>query len=266
MNRIKRVALIIVAGAALSATQVFATPIPINTTGANGEQTLQEVLDGITVSGPNCPGGAGPTCHSSVNVHTDQISPNSYWAIQGSGGSVTQMIIEITANAGFNSFGIFDAANSGNTFQLFDGSATPTSGGKFTFGFRADGTIVDGTDTPLGGTFAGNLFGYYLDTPNGIFYSDPNLNTDGNAHHQVAYRGGDGDHIQVGNSAPGLFGGDEYIFGWEDSPSTAWDFDYNDFVVLAESINPVPEPSMLLMFGLGLLAVGSFMGLTRQRD
>jgi hypothetical protein len=41
--------------------------------------------------------------------------------------------------------------------------------------------------------------------------------------------------------------------------------DYNDFVVMVESVHPVPEPASLGMFGLGVLLLGAAVGLNRRR-
>lgn len=39
---------------------------------------------------------------------------------------------------------------------------------------------------------------------------------------------------------------------WEDLPGGG-DTDYNDFVVITESVNPIPEPQMLALLGISLL-------------
>ena len=41
---------------------------------------------------------------------------------------------------------------------------------------------------------------------------------------------------------------------WEDLAGGG-DLDYNDFVLITESVNPMPEPSMLALFGIGLLGL-----------
>ena len=75
--------------------------------------SLQGVLNGITVA---------PTAGvSSVNVNTDQVAADSYWAISGSGASVATIVIELAGFAGSNTFGIFNGTNS---VEIFSGVAS----------------------------------------------------------------------------------------------------------------------------------------------
>ena len=57
----------------------------------------------------------------------------------------------------------------------------------------------------------------------------------------------------------------EFLLAWEDTPFTSSDLDYNDFVVLVESVHSVPEPAALGMFGFGMLLIGAAVGLSRRR-
>ena len=59
----------------------------------------------------------------------------------------------------------------------------------------------------------------------------------------------------------GKFTNGEYLQAWEDGD----DFDYNDFVVIVESVHPVPEPAVLGMFGIGALLIG-FAASRRRRE
>lgn len=80
----------------------------------DGGTALQGVLDGITNATP-----ANPSGNSSVNVVTDQFSPDQTWAITGSGGSISTLIIELAGFANGNSFGVYDLANPANSVQIF---------------------------------------------------------------------------------------------------------------------------------------------------
>jgi hypothetical protein len=49
--------------------------------------------------------------------------------------------------------------------------------------------------------------------------------------------------------APWLAG--EYALAWEDLHNGG-DQDFTDFVVMVESVQPIPEPATMLLFGAGL--------------
>jgi hypothetical protein len=271
MNTIKSLGLAGLATAALFAGQVFATPVVcpagtqgspvcVATAGSDGAgSSLQEQLDARTVSGSN------------IDVYNDQWTPSSYWKIGATGASENVLVLETAGSTNGNAFGIYDPANPANFLQLFGGA---TSGG-------AHATLVDNgggsfSTAPFGGSIttaqfgAGSLFGYYLSTPDGVFYSDPSLNAAGGAlypngmHHMVAYQGTGETTLKMG-ARTGLFLSNEFILAWE---GQAWesDLDYNDFIVMVESVHSVPEPAVLGMFGLGALLIGLFAGLRRRQE
>ncbi|KRA33125.1 hypothetical protein ASD68_08745 [Rhodanobacter sp. Root627] len=266
MNSIKSLALVGMATTALFATQAFATPcapgtqgspVCVATVGANGaESSLQDVFDGITSS----PGD--------INVYTGQASPSSFWSISGSGASENAVVMEIAGNANSNSFGIFDPTDTGNYLELFGGPASTgwtsqlwnDGAGKFTAGqYDAGHNQVSLLDATFG---AGNSFGYYLKAADGtFFFSDPTLNG-GNAQ-MVAYAGDSSTSLTF-DGHTGMFDAGEFLLAWEDMALQNSDKDYNDFVVVVESVNPVPEPGVLGMFGLGALLIGGFVGLRRR--
>lgn len=53
-----------------------------------------------------------------------------------------------------------------------------------------------------------------------------------------------------------------YILAWEDLPNNISDHDYNDFVLVATGIRPVPEPGTLALLGTGVLGL---VGWARRR-
>lgn len=252
----KRLSIIFSVAALLTLGQT--TVVKATPTFGDGGAALQGVLDGITVGGP-----------SSVNVLTDHLSDpsDSVWETGGSGGSVSTIIVELAGFADNNTFGIYDNTDPTKTLEIFSGAAS--EGSQAIIGFLLDGSIIlNFVDTGI--DFDGNHFGFYLDTTAnpeqttvGLWYSETSLNSDG-LDHMAAYQG-TGDTIQIGGFAPGPWQSNEYILAWEDLDGGG-DLDYTDFVVLVESITPLPEPSMLVVWGL-LASFGlTFIGRHRRRS
>jgi Domain of unknown function (DUF4114)/PEP-CTERM motif len=211
--------------------------------GISSEQSLQSILNERTIGGT-----------SSINVNTDQVDPDAYWGITASTVSSSTMIIEIAGNAGTNIMGIYDLANPANKVVLFNGAATTgnsvslkITGGNHFKSVDLDAVVVLGE-----ADFASSTFGYYLQSGSTIYYSDMSLN--GGVDQMVSYMG-KGDQFSVGNN--GIYsewGANEYVLAWEDKDLSG-DRDFNDMVVMVESVKPVPEPTTMGLMGLGLLGI-----------
>ena len=114
MRRLLMMVLVIgvCSSSALASLNVRSIPL-----GDNGsEDTLQEVLDRITV------GLSGQT-PGHIDAVNDQINEGLFSG-GASGGSIASFIIEIAGFANQNSFGIFSANDPSNRAEIFSGSNT----------------------------------------------------------------------------------------------------------------------------------------------
>ncbi|WP_017715899.1 DUF4114 domain-containing protein [Kamptonema formosum] len=208
-------------------------------------QSLQEQLDAITVGGPNI---------DTVNDQTGfQLFTNT-----ASGGSVASFMFEIAGFAPANKFGIYNA--NGVKAQLFGGAndVSDQSFISFNNGDVAVSTIgwAPGNAPPPSAALYqgfGNVFGFYLENGNGeTFYSEASRNQDG-YQQSVIYQGNNQTQLQIPGKSAGTFTENEFIIAFEDlTRAGSTDHDFNDMVVMVESVKPVPEPATLA--GLGLVA------------
>jgi hypothetical protein len=166
----------------------------------------------------------------SINVNTDQLDAQ-VWTSAVSGNSTFTLMIELTApNANANNIGIYNTNGPPNPplFQVFPGAATA---GWFASAHFAGGNLVvtlfDNNSIIQGQSFyAGvnaNGFGFYIQGPGGLFYSQDNRN--GGAAQMVTYAGG----------------GQNFGEWWEcieDSPFAQGDKDFQDAVLELQSVVP----------------------------
>ena len=210
---------------------------------------LDNVLNGIAVDG-----------NIDIDVNSDMINDNgdSTWEITGSGMSAATFIIELAGFASSNTLGIYDSSDPTKRVLLFGG--VDTAGSQAVISIKADGSVYRNLED-TGIDFAGNSFGYYLDATvgsgniNSIFYSDTNLNADG-LDHMLAYQGTNSEDVRLPGLAPGEWTDNEFILAFEDLLGGG-DFDYDDLVVMVESVQPVPEPGTMFLLGSGLLGLAA---------
>lgn len=214
---------------------------------------LQDVMDDITIA---------PTVGaSSVNAAADFLADgaDSYWDITAVGASASTFVYKVE-NPGYEdigTFGVFDSANPATQVQLFDGTNF-VAGAQVFLSIMADGSVkVNGADT--GVDFVGGSFGYWFDNegfgvgPQEVWFSDSALNTAGEDH-MLAFQGKNVDTVQLPGYDPGLWTNNEWLLAWETGAFyAASDGDYDDVVVMVESVHPVvPLPGAVLLGMLGL--------------
>ncbi len=245
----------------LTALSVPSTADAATCTFDDGGTGLQGEFDGITVS---------PTAGvSSTDVTTDCLDDlfDSAWSINGAGTSIGAVIED---DDSVLSFGIYDATDSSNKVELLSAAIDP--GDSNGVQLKEDGSVwVAFADTGI--DFATNKLGYYVEIAIDVFlYSDSSLNPD-DADRMYAYLG-NGDTIQVPTFFPGIFGPGEWILVWDTDQAGEGDgeLDFDDFMIIVESSHPhdppgssnggggetVPEPTMLILVGLGLVGIGLF--------
>lgn len=170
----------------------------------------------------------------SINVLTDQDAVAT-WSTTVSNNSTFSLMIELAGNAPSNAIGIYNAGEATPTlYQVFPGAAT--AGWFATASFRISpirvvinlfdqDAVWQGSSTYLGADK--DNFGYYLQGPGGLFYTQDARNPSGAAQ-ALAYAG---TGVNVG----------QWWLCWEDiQVGGGSDQDYEDAVLFLESVTPVP--------------------------
>ncbi|MEQ9239140.1 PEP-CTERM sorting domain-containing protein [Coleofasciculus sp. E2-BRE-01] len=246
-----------------SAAALNKRPVPVaNTAGSDDAISLQDLLNQITLSGPG------------IDVENDQ-KPFDLFTNQSSGASENTLLFEIAGFAPENVFGIYKADNPSFRVPIFIGDndqgdaasvffLADNSVGVSTLAFPPEFPPVADPNFQIYEDF-GNMFGYYLTNPLGeTFFSEDRLNTN-NAAQGLIFQGDDQTVLQAPGRQPGVFSDNEFIIAFEDKlvGGSESDFDYQDFVIIAESITPKSTPEPATLAGLGLFA--GAMAVSRRR-
>ena len=205
-----------------------------------------------------------------IDVNNDMISDgnDANWTVSGSTGSFNIIMFELAGFASQNIFGIYDIYDPNNRIEIFSGS--DSVGDNATLVWKPGNIFeVNGDKT----TFSSSYFGYYLTTPEinpttsekYTYFSETAKNVD-QLDHMLAYQGDNQPFNFYATGDPKDYKPwqtGEYVLAWEDLPNQG-DKDFDDFVVMVESVDPapVPEPATMLLMGIGMLAVA---GSTRRK-
>jgi len=164
-----------------------------------------------------------------INVQTDQQDVQT-WQSTVSGNSTFTLMIELSGSAAANAIGLYNASAAvPPLYQVFPGAASAgwfavasfeTGPTRVVVNLFDDMANLMGVTTYLGAD-ASN-FGYYLQGPNGTFYTQDSRNP-GAAPHALTYAG------------TGVNSGQWWLC-WEE----ATDQDFDDAVLFLESVAPTP--------------------------
>ncbi len=169
----------------------------------------------------------------SINVATDQNSTQA-WTRTSSSTTTFTIQVELSVNANLNDFGMYNGtAVVPVLFQLLPGSAGAASLATGTF--RPGNLLVVNRFDALANlissqTFPGvdpNSFGFYLQGPGGTFFTQDARNPGGRAQ-AITFQG-------TGGNA-----GTWWLCFEESSVAAGSDQDFDDSVMLMESVNPTP--------------------------
>jgi len=203
--------------------------------------TLQQILDGLVVSGPAIDANAP----SGVDLWDNTSGPMT-----------AQVVVDFTGAKQTLFFGMYAADDPKNRAFLLTDNLKPSD--VATVSFLDDGKITisggikgrskaDGFDGPFG--FFVKIPGHFKNESPVFLFTEAELN--GGLVKAKVFQGNGETQLKFPGLAPGLFLTNQFLIAFE----TGNDNGYNDFIVSVSGIVAAPEPALCLLVGASLAAL-----------
>jgi len=208
---------------------VIATPFNNRPEEGTNLSSLQTLLDGVY--------GAGL-----FDVNIQETAAIFQPSVAGPTSSSFLILLEVAGWLDINTFGIYSYSDPSKMLQVFSGPNGQGDSAAVTF---QSGWVQLGSDDSTRILNFGTNFGYYITTgAPGTWYSEDDKNPGGWAQ-MLIY------------AFPGV--PNEYIIACEDQNRNIFsDNDFNDMIIKASEVKPVPEPATMLLLGSGLIGLAGF--------